>query len=265
MYYLTRKHFLGMMFLALLIHAIAALGWILSPGLKVNKIPVHVLNIKLGAGELLAMRDVAKPTPAPKATRRPITQSEPVPPPYEHERMKSPELPTPKMTKTIEAPKAAPKPKLASPTPPSKAQVSRKAVPMANLDTHLATMPQQYVRQMGNPAGVGEGSALGNSTESEAEVVRRYEQLISVWIQRHKTYPAEAMQQGVQGKAIIRIRIDRTGRIKYFKLQQRTGSPMLDEAVIAMVRAANPVPPVPANYPAGNLIEFLIPISYKLR
>ena len=29
-----------------------------------------------------------------------------------------------------------------------------------------------------------------------------------------------------------------------------------------MIRRANPVPSVPENYPAGSLIEFLIPITF---
>jgi hypothetical protein len=30
-----------------------------------------------------------------------------------------------------------------------------------------------------------------------------------------------------------------------------------------MIRRANPVPAIPADYPAGNLIEFLIPITFE--
>ena len=127
------------------------------------------------------------------------------------------------------------------------------------------SLPKQYVRETNKPHSVGQGSVLGDSTSIDAEILARYEQLISKWIQRHKEYPAEAKRAGIGGEAVVRIRIDRNGEILLSRLERPTGHRMLDDAVLEMIRRANPIPRVPENYPAGNLFEFLIPVSFKLR
>jgi len=96
-------------------------------------------------------------------------------------------------------------------------------------------------------------------------MVSRYEQLISLWIQKFKLYPADAKTQGLQGDTVVRIRIDRQGNIRYYILEHSTGIPSLDRAAIDMIRRANPVPAVPNDYPSGDLIEFLIPVNFSLK
>ncbi len=93
-------------------------------------------------------------------------------------------------------------------------------------------------------------------------MVSHYEQLISLWIQKFKIYPAEARSQGMQGETVVRIRIDRQGNIRYYVLEHSTGYQVLDRAAIDMIRRANPVPAVPADYPKGDLMEFLIPVGF---
>jgi protein TonB len=137
----------------------------------------------------------------------------------------------------------------------------------------MAPSPQQYVREVGaapaNPVQAAIPSATAGGTASqegtispEVRAIRdRYEQQISAWIQQHKYYPAAA--SGREGRAIIRMRIDRSGYVRYYAIEQSAGVQALDTAAVDMIRRANPVPAVPANYPAGNLVEFLIPITFK--
>ena len=102
-------------------------------------------------------------------------------------------------------------------------------------------------------------------TEKERkEILVRYEQLISLWMDKHKEYPISARQSNVTGEAVIRIQINRMGDILNYGFERRTGSKELDAAVIRMVEAASPVPKVPENYPEGDIIEFLIPIRFSL-
>lgn len=144
----------------------------------------------------------------------------------------------------------------------------------------IAPTPQRFVREAGaapaagqtgaqpnTGSGVADGAVGGQGlettmTQQTAQAIReRYEMQISGWIQTHKTYPAEA--QGREGRVVVRMRIDRAGYVRYYALEQSSGVNALDAAAIDMVRRANPVPAVPANYPAGNLIEFLIPITFR--
>ena len=269
--YLNRKHFYGMILVAAGFHMMGAVAYMTNAGTQVTKIPVHVLNIKLGSGELLAMSESSSPdnalrVSAPTAAALPVA----TPPPHRMEREKEKPTPKPVVTKkkAPEVKKIKEVPKLPPPAA-LKGVENENYAPVsstAQASTGAAsTKPSQYVRSMGSAKGEGEGSPLGNSVSGEAEVMRRYEQLISIWIQRHKMYPETLKRQGIQGTGMVRIQIDRLGNIKRFKLERSTGSQTLDDSIIAMVRAADPVPPVPKDYPAGNLIEFLIPVRYKIR
>jgi protein TonB len=114
----------------------------------------------------------------------------------------------------------------------------------------------QLVR--GNPA------VMNEKERATALVVARYEQLLSGWIEQHRRMPEYAMEQGMSGKALVFIRIDRGGNILFSRLEKRTGEPILDRAVMDMIRRANPVPPVPADYPAGDQFAFRIPVNFSV-
>lgn len=123
----------------------------------------------------------------------------------------------------------------------------------------IAPNPQQHVREVG--AAPIAPALTAKSGASADEVRTRYEQDISGWIQRHKYYPPEA--GGREGRAVVRVRIDRAGNVRYYAIEQSSGVPTLDEAALDMIRRANPVPAVPTLYPGGNLVEFLIPITFR--
>jgi protein TonB len=130
----------------------------------------------------------------------------------------------------------------------------------------MPVQAHQFVRDDAAQAAasnVTEASA-GNSAH-DAEMVAHYEQLISQWIQKFKIYPDDARTQGTQGETVVRVRIDRHGNIRYYALEYSTGSPLLDHAAIDMIRRANPVPAVPTDYPQGEIMEFLIPVSFNLQ
>lgn len=135
----------------------------------------------------------------------------------------------------------------------------------------IAPEPQRYVREVGAAPNVGQGIATGSltgqgtentmTTGTAQEIRLRYEQQISAWIQQHKLYPAQA--NGAEGRVVVRMRIDRSGYVRYYAIEQSSGNNVLDAAAIDMIRRANPVPAVPASYPAGNLIEFLLPLTFR--
>lgn len=105
-------------------------------------------------------------------------------------------------------------------------------------------------------------SATARSESPQAREARaRYEQQISGWVARYRFYPPDA--GGKQGRAVVRVRIDRQGNVRYYGIQETSGEVVFDRAAIDMIRRANPMPSVPNEYPAGNLIEFLIPITFK--
>lgn len=270
--YLNERDFLKMLGVAFAAHALVFGIAALVPREKVTNIPVRALSFKLGD-----MDRVAAYAPAPVVA--PVVA--PVAPPVMKAEVRetwrpSPHVPapvTPEPLKPVarEQPKPAPKP---VPVKQPKVYKVEELMPLPQAPA-IAPNPQQYVREVGAPSQQAVAAAVGTPdgavggqgaqtilTQQTVQAIRtRYEQDISGWIQRHKYYPAAA--GGHEGRAIVRMRIDRAGNVRYYAIEQSAGNAVLDAAAIDMVRRANPVPAVPAEYPAGNLVEFLIPITFK--
>jgi len=268
-FYLNRTHFMAMLGAAFAVHLLVGVAWVLMPSVKVNQIPVHVLNIKLGAGDVSTMTALS-PMDAPEATTaRAAAQPVPVPPPHENARVASPPAVKPVPAKK----EAVPVEKKVTTKAPAAQKQGKANEAQSVANTGSATTaplasnatPSQYVRRSGAAQGIGLGSAVGNSVDPQAEVMRRYTQLISMWINRQKSILNRALKPGMKGNIVIRLRIDRQGNVVQFKLDKATGVPMVDAAAADMIRAANPVPPVPSNYPGGNMFEFLIPVGYTFQ
>src|SRR5690606_2797697 len=67
----------------------------------------------------------------------------------------------------------------------------------------LADTPKQFIRN--NPNAAPAQKLLPTTSGSSAEIMRRYEQVISLWIQKFKLYPDEARNQGLEGETVVRI------------------------------------------------------------
>lgn len=268
-FYLNRTHFLAMLGVAFAVHLLVGIGWMLMPSVKVNQIPVHVLNIKLGAGDVSTMTTLSTSDAEKATTSRAAAQPVPVPPPHENARVPSPQVSkqpvikkdsVPVEKKVVAKAPAAQKQGAANDAQSIATTGSATAAPLA-----ADANPSQYVRRSGDALGQGVGSPLGNSVDPQAEVMRRYTQLISMWINRQKALLNRALQPGMKGNIVIRLRIDRGGNVVQFKLDKATGVPAVDAAAADMIRAANPLPPVPSNYPPGNMFEFMIPVGYTFQ
>lgn len=147
--------------------------------------------------------------------------------------------------------------KPAAPAPVS-AQPSKPA-------TGIAVQPQQHVRELPAPSQQTTQAAPIPDGTPEAQAIRaRYEQVVSQWLETHKTYPAAAKMLGQQGQPVLRIRMDRAGNVKFSSVDKSSGYRLLDDAAMDMARRANPFPRPPANYPGDKLVEFLIPVAFKI-
>ncbi len=262
--YLDDKYFTLTLAAAVAIHMIGVYAWHLMPTTEVIDIPVRALSIKLGDGEPLTAEEQKPLQPESdnkNTVESAINKVAHDAAPEQQERTKS-VMTT--MEKAITADKD------------SASKAFEKAMSVPNPDAanavaesarKLSTIAKQFVRTnaMQAPSAKGNGAILGNSSAKEAEMMSRYEQLISLWIEKFKKYPDEARSQGMQGETVVRIRIDRQGTIRYYILERSTGYQVLDKAAIDMVKRANPVPSVPNDYPPGDLIEFLIPVNFHLQ
>jgi TonB family protein len=250
--HLHEKHFLITLAVAVIIHMAIIGVYAMVPREEIIQIPVRALNIKLsGAGG----GGVEAPINAP-VTPAEMKMSINGVPVREENKSITPAETQPEKTVQTEIDKAVAK---AAP----RHTVYDKSVKAGRhgrgshrnqgSNESVAGAPRQYVRASEMGAG---------GTE---EIVQRYEQTISLWIANRKMYPEAAKQQGIEGDAIVRVRINRNGHITYNAIERSSGNEMIDEAVTAMVRRSDPVPAVPENYPDAGQLEFLIPVSFRLK
>ncbi len=106
-------------------------------------------------------------------------------------------------------------------------------------------------------------AAEADTAPQDDEDVARYGDLFRSWLERHKIYPRSAQRLRIEGEGMLRIIIDRTGRIQHVALEKRTGNRLLDQAALAMARRANPFPPVPETVSQKEL-EFIVPVVFAL-
>lgn len=113
---------------------------------------------------------------------------------------------------------------------------------------------QRTVRQAPHPLTPLPGAGIpGGSTSSDAELLKRYEQTLSLWIQgSHRQWPDDL---GLSGVARVALRIDRQGNLRGHWIVESSGNEMLDRMALDMVDDADPMPIIPPNYFPGETIH----------
>jgi protein TonB len=83
-------------------------------------------------------------------------------------------------------------------------------------------------------------------------------------LERNKRYPSEAQSRGEQGTAQLTFSVDRGGGVHNARIARSSGSSALDQATLAMVARAAPLPPPPPEI-TGSQIPISVPIRYNVR
>ncbi|MEN4903431.1 TonB family protein [Luteimonas sp. TWI1437] len=88
----------------------------------------------------------------------------------------------------------------------------------------------------------------------------RWEARVMARLARYRHYPSAARTRGEEGVAIVRLRMDRAGRVLSAALARSSGSTRLDAAAIETFHRAAPLPAIPADLPAP--IEIAVPVEF---
>ena len=110
---------------------------------------------------------------------------------------------------------------------------------------------------------LGSSSIIGGGDDTGL-VRAGYGSQLANWLNRFKQYPALARRRGIEGDAKVRLVIERNGALLSSSLHVASGSALLDESALAMVKAASPFPRVPDEL-AGERFEFEVPVAFRLR
>jgi protein TonB len=98
--------------------------------------------------------------------------------------------------------------------------------------------------------------------QRKALLDRYLHELLRTRIAARHSYPPEAERLGAEGKVVIRVAIDRSGRLLGLSLAGACPHEVLCDAAQRTIRDATPFPPPPAEL--GGTIAVEVPLSYRL-
>jgi protein TonB len=147
----------------------------------------------------------------------------------------TPDLPPPEFPVAAPKPKPKPKPKAPPPRPKPRPQAA------APVDHAPQTAPPS-VPQAPKTVSIGQVAYINPP---------------------NAIYPARSRRAGEQGRVLMRVLVDRTGRPSQVSLAKSSGHPALDEAALSAVRAALLRPYSENGIPQP--VWVLVPIDFVLR
>lgn len=185
----------------------------------------------------------AAPAPEPP---KPEVAAPPEPPKVEPVK---PPPPEPKKAEPITAPKPVPTPAAkAAPAEKKAAPAPQEPTPATPAPPPAAAMPDASAAKSDAKAApaapAGGATAPAASSEMKA-LIQSYELQLAQAAQKYKLYPSEAMSQGWEGTAQIKVHIGADGRIAGIDLVSSTGHDMLDEQAKKTAQKAKPFVQIP--------------------
>jgi protein TonB len=179
-----------------------------------------------------------------------------------------------------------PRPETASPAKPvnrkepsaAKAVVpvtfsTKKSVPTksdssaeASTDSQTASTPVLSGISSPSPTGASSigGAAIGGA-ESVGALRNSYAQVIASRLEKAKRFPARALQRRIEGDVMLLLRVASDGNVVTSAIKGSSGFEILDGEVLRMVDRASPFPRPPETLVSSNRLEYLVPISFRLR
>ena len=212
------------------------------------------------AGSPVVMIDFAPLASAPPALPSELAPGpqQPEPPAEAQEKRSLPTEPKVVELEAIPQTRPLPEPEVALPRPveePKPAVPDKPAEQPAVPETAVATAPSSIEQQADRPAG----PAVGRTPAVSAEAVSSWQRLLIARIEQFKRYPRQA--RSAEGVASVAFTIDRKGRVLSTRVVRSSGSEVLDDDAVALVRRAEPLPAPPGGIGEEQL-TLIAPIRY---
>jgi protein TonB len=144
-----------------------------------------------------------------------------------------------------------PKPEPMKPKP-VRAEATKPA-PRTSAAPKADRQPSSAAAAAAAPAGVPAAAALAS-----------YNHLVAAHLQRFQQYPSGAKAAGEQGSSTLSFALGRNGQVLSSRLAGSSGHPALDGETLAMVRRAQPFPPIPPELKQASM-SFTIPVRFSIR
>jgi periplasmic protein TonB len=131
---------------------------------------------------------------------------------------------------------------------PSEASSAAEQTAMPSVES-----AQQSVRSVAPSQGTGDSAVRQRVT---------WEKELAAHFNRFKRYPSDRTVQSAE--VIVGFVLDRAGHVLSSRIVKGSGDASFDEAALAMLRRADPVPPPPSAIADQNL-SFTVPVEFRVK
>ena len=163
-------------------------------------------------------------------------------------------------SKPVEEPppevKPAPNPEVAVEPPREVQHESPRQAP--HLPAPTTSAPQAIPERT---AALPAAPTQGRITPQNSSALATWRSQIVAVIERNKHYPETSARRGEQGVTQVFFSLDRQGRVIDSRVVRSSGASALDEEALALLRRAQPFPPVPPEI-LGDRVNLILPLRF---
>ncbi|WP_336367667.1 energy transducer TonB [Marinobacter sp. C2H3] len=157
-----------------------------------------------------------------------------------------------------------PQPAKPSPEQPEPRKHTRPAPAPATAPTPRAEAPEAQEKPAPSIQSGDGGDAAVTLNAGASERTDDYLSRLTRHLSRFYQYPRRARRLGQEGTAVVQFSFTRDGTLIDHRLSDSSGHDRLDQAALAMLAKAAPLPPVPDSM-AGDRFRFALPVRFRLR
>src|SRR5262245_47593453 len=118
------------------------------------------------------------------------------------------------------------------------------------------------------PQALPEQTAALPAAPAQGQIARNTSNAVPTWktqvvalLERNKRYPESAQSRRQQGVAQVFFSLDRRGRVIDSRVVRSSGASALDDEALALLRRAQPFPPVPPEI-LGDRVNLILPLRF---
>ena len=102
------------------------------------------------------------------------------------------------------------------------------------------------------------------SASAQANDIKKWQTKIVKLVAKKQVYPRSAMRRELEGRAKVRVLIDRNGEILNHEVIQPTEHSVFNKEIPKLMKRINPLPVPPEAMPDSQL-SFVLPLSWLIR
>jgi protein TonB len=132
--------------------------------------------------------------------------------------------------------------------PPSNASIAAEATAQPSSE-----VAPEAPRSVAPALGTGESALRLRST---------WQRELAAHLDKFKRYPGDRSRKSAE--IVVNFLLDRTGHVLSARVVKGSGDPAFDDAALAMIRRADPVPPPPPRV-ADEGLSFTLPVIFRVK